>query len=224
MGPEAAKTLQQVARLADCTSQYEFMSLRRRALCRRPPLPAPSHADDLPCQRPLTPAPCHTSALPCRRPPLPTTWMPVRCSTQAPASRHCVLTSCLSADRQVKLAAQVRALPAPFPADHVDGGARLDAGLASRLCVLTSRSSAGRQVKRDFMVFSLAAQNRTAPKRVGKRTRPAAWRGLVKGAGWSMGANAACGVPRRQEALPAALWAVQRSLAVVGMNVIVGWL
>ncbi len=106
MGPEAAKTLQQVARLADCTSQYEFMSLRRRALRQRPPLP--------------------------------TTWMPVHCLIRATASRLCLLTSCLSA---------------------------------------------GRQVKRDFMVFSLAAQNRTAPKRVGKRARPTPLRWLVRAVG-----------------------------------------
>ncbi|KAK9839613.1 hypothetical protein WJX81_000929 [Elliptochloris bilobata] len=30
MGPDAAKTLEQIARLADCSSQYEFMSLRRQ--------------------------------------------------------------------------------------------------------------------------------------------------------------------------------------------------
>ena len=30
-GADAAKTLEQIARLADCSSQYEFMSLRRCA-------------------------------------------------------------------------------------------------------------------------------------------------------------------------------------------------
>ena len=31
LGADAAKTLEQVARLAECTSQYEFNSLRRCA-------------------------------------------------------------------------------------------------------------------------------------------------------------------------------------------------